>query len=285
MGAYGPHGCEEATPTPAHQAIARWEEDHIRPCGLELVEALGLIEPSASACAAFQRILQAVANPYAHEVRLDDLAVVHSHNPLTLRQVDIRYTAGGDGALPVWKLDTERLAATVACPQLFHVTLHRCDLRNGWLDRLIAGVAPGDRLVLCLKSCMYSHDASDTLILNDRIPRLAMDPSPRTLKLKHNDGMSFFAWPELTTVQLPPNLVTVQPSVHRAALELERGERRAHVDEQVLHAEHVEVATLAPPEVGRAPVREREVWVAGRARRGQRRQVGRALGQVEQGHV
>jgi len=161
-----------------YRKIAWWEYDHTMPCELKTVEALHRAAPgclktlqhpfegvtdlpgrsekakSDSACAAFERIRHELTLPVRGEgsykfgsltqmVQLEDLVAVHGHNPLTLRQVEVRVIGTSPGS--AWKMDDVRLAAILACPSVQLVSLHHCDLGDHWLDRLIAGLGGTNR--------------------------------------------------------------------------------------------------------------------------------------------
>jgi len=216
---------------------------HRRICGLGVVEALhraapqclltlrhpfegvtefrgrSEIETSGPACAAFKRILHELTLPVdgltqgnpsdpQQQVQLDDLVAVHGHNPHTLSQVDVRVIVTDPFGAP-WKMDAKRFAAIKETEsRLWKMSLHHCDLSNGWLDRLL------DQLyipTLELTSCLYSHDDNDTLILQGVIPRLVMDPCPRTLKMLDAEIITIGAlqFGRMAIVHLPPNLVTI----------------------------------------------------------------------------
>jgi len=238
LAGYAHIDCKDVTATEQYGAVARWENDHSSPCGWQVVSELHALAPrcllslqhpfegvtefpgrsgvpsSPLAMRALARIRRFDQTGHAE---LDDLLVVHRHNAFTLRQLNVQHIQTLGINAP-WKMDAQRLAAIVACPKVWTVSLTHCDLRGGWLDRLVAEMPAGGpflstyRVLELYSGCIYSDDG--TLHLAGSIPVMRLGVCPHTVKLSWAEAIphkAFCGFATTTAVELPPNLVKIGP--------------------------------------------------------------------------
>lgn len=130
---------------------------------------------------------------------------MHNHNLHTLGQIKVHNIVATK-----CKFDNERRAALMACTEVYHLSLHRCDLRTDWLNPLLrAWEYQVKRLCLVLKSCVC---IDDTLHLNGYIPQLTANVYPRIVKVTGSKIIPHGAFQrfEMTTVHLSPYLEEIR---------------------------------------------------------------------------